>query len=238
LRLVLFDVDGTLIRADGAGRGSLVAAFAETYRLDPERVADAAGRVDFRGRLDPWIHRQTARLLGLDPAEGFEAMVASYLRHLRELLERRPARVLPGVNRLLEALRKRGDALGLLTGNLRAGAREKLASCGLAGLFPEGAFGEDGSERPALGPVALRRFEARLGRRLDPAAVIVVGDTQHDVATARANGFVAVAVATGWTALDELRACDPDVLLEDLSRWDEGLLPPAPPLPPNQKIDR
>jgi phosphoglycolate phosphatase-like HAD superfamily hydrolase len=222
MRLVLFDVDGTLIRADGAGRRALTEAFAEVWGLEREAV-DAAGRqVDYRGRLDPWIHGEIARRLGLDLASRRESMIDTYLRHLRRGLEERPALALPGVPELLRSLEEREDrALGLLTGNLPGGARLKLGSAGLDERFAFGAYGDDAAARDELGPVALGRAREALGLELPPEQVTVVGDTEHDVSAAHASGFRALAVATGWTEPEDLRASEPDLLLEDLSGWQD-----------------
>jgi phosphoglycolate phosphatase-like HAD superfamily hydrolase len=222
MKLVLFDVDGTLIRADGAGRRALSAAFAEVWGLEPGAVEAAGRQVDYRGRLDPWIHGEIARHLGIELAPRREPMIRSYLRHLGRDLEERPARALPGVPGLLRFLGRREDrALGLLTGNLPEGARLKLGSAGLDGSFAFGAYGDDAPARDELGPVALRRAEEVLGLELPPGQVTVVGDTEHDVSAARASGFRALAVATGWTEPEDLRSSDPDLLLEDLSDWQE-----------------
>lgn len=220
MKLVLFDVDGTLVRADGAGRRALTEAFAEVWGLERETV-DAAGRkVDYRGRLDPWIHGEIARSLGVDLAPRREVMIEAYLEHLRRGLEERPARALPGVPELLGSLDEREDrALGLLTGNLPGGARLKLGSAGLDERFAFGAYGDDALTRDELGAVALCRAEQALGLSLPADRVTVVGDTEHDVSAARAAGFRALAVATGWTEPEDLRSSGPDLLLEDLSGW-------------------
>lgn len=218
MRLHLFDVDGTLIRADGAGRTALSRAFAQVFRLDQETVDAAVHRVELRGRIDPWIHDQIARYLGLDLERRYPELVKAYLDHLRRCLAAQPGRVLPGVLSLLHTLTQRDDAaLGLLTGNLRAGARIKLKACGLPDFFPEGGFGEDGPDRPSLGRIAHRRCERLLGANIPPGQVVVIGDTEHDVHTARACGFLAVAVATGWTDPAILRASSPDLYLDDLT---------------------
>jgi phosphoglycolate phosphatase-like HAD superfamily hydrolase len=224
VRLYLFDVDGTLIRADGAGRTALARAFAQVFQRNWESVDEAVGQVELRGRIDPWIHGQIARRLELDLEPHYPELIEAYLDHLRRCLAAQPGRILPGVLSLLQTLTQRDDAaLGLLTGNLREGARIKLQGCGVPDCFPDGGFGEDGPDRPSLGRIAHRRCERRLGRSIPPGQVVVIGDTEHDVHTARVCGFIAVAVATGWTDPETLRASGPDLYLDDLT--DPSTLP-------------
>jgi phosphoglycolate phosphatase len=142
---------------------------------------------------------------------------ASYLASLEAALDRQGMRLLPGVERLLDRLDRRGDvALGLLTGNWEAGARTKLSRFELNRYFPFGAFGSDAVRRTDLPPIALARAESRLGRRFRPDEALIIGDSVHDVACGRAHGVPVLAVATGRTLAAQLAAAGPDWLAADL----------------------
>ena len=218
--LILFDIDGTLIDGRGVGRRALERAFADVFDLPG--IPDVSGRVLFNGALDPDIHRDMAALLGLAPgmlAERRERLHESYLQHLRATAREGPgARVLPGVRELLEQLDARDDVvLGLLTGNVEAGARLKLEPHGLNRYFSAGGFGEDGPTRADVARAAVRRLAPRWGGAPEPGQVMVVGDSVRDVECGRANGYRTLAVQTGWTSREELSAAGPDHLLPDLA---------------------
>jgi phosphoglycolate phosphatase-like HAD superfamily hydrolase len=133
-------------------------------------------------------------------------------------LPRREGRVLPGIIELLEALHRREDCvLGLLTGNIEKGAELKLSHYGVWDFFEFGAFADDHVDRNKLGPVAHSRAVEKHGTSFEAEDVLVIGDTPRDIDCARAAGFVAVAIATGSYAKDELAAHKPDLLFEDLS---------------------
>jgi phosphoglycolate phosphatase len=133
-------------------------------------------------------------------------------------------RVLPGVRPLLERLAHRGNVhLGLLTGNVEAGARAKLAPFGLNAYFPTGGFGSDHGDRREVARHAAARVARHAGREVPPDRVVVIGDTENDVDCARANGFRAVAVLTGWCSREALASAGPDALLEDLADLEASL---------------
>lgn len=216
--LILWDIDGTLLSTGGAGRAALDEAFEALHG-----VPEAFAAVDFGGRTDFGIVRQAFRLHGLPhPADGGEALLRAYLPRLRERLRTGRSRICvhPGVHAALDAAQERA-VNGLLTGNWAEGARHKLEAVGLWDRFAFGAFGDDAEDRNRLVPVALRRARER---GLHPERVVVVGDTPHDVACARAGGALAVAVATGWSSREELVAAEPDLLLDDLEAGREALL--------------
>lgn len=223
-RLVLFDIDGTLVRVDGAGREAIRAALQDVYGVTGE-----IDGFDFHGRTDPAIVHGLLEPLGRgdDWVEaGLERLWEVYVERLERELERRRGRltVLPGVPALLERLRSDpGFVCGLLTGNVEAGAWSKLRACGLAEAFAFGAFGSDSPRREALPPFALRRAEARTGVRFEPDAVVVVGDTPADIACARAAGARAVAVATGGYSATELAGRGADVVLASLEDTEAAL---------------
>jgi phosphoglycolate phosphatase-like HAD superfamily hydrolase len=217
VRLFLFDVDGTLVTARGAGRAAITRALEATYG-----TAGAVDAYDFRGRTDGRIVWDLMRGAGLDAAaiaRGLDACYATYVEELARVIgDGSRVRVLPGIVDVVRALAVRDDALvGLLTGNIEAGARVKLAPTGLWPLFRVGAFGSDDIDRRRLPAVACERARAVAGRDFPFERVTIIGDTPLDVDCARACGAVAVAVATGFHAYDELAACAPDHLFKDFA---------------------
>lgn len=214
--LILWDIDGTLLTTEGAGREALDLAFEELFGV-PRAFAEVA----FGGRTDNGILAEAFDRAGKRLEPHHEPQLrARYVQHLERLLKERPrARLCPGVEQTL-GWTERSCVNALLTGNWREGALRKLGAVGLWERFAFGAFADDSPVRDALVPVARARARAH---GVEPGRVVVIGDTPHDVACARAGGAVAVAVCTGWSDAQELRACEPDLLLEDLERGAEAL---------------
>ena len=217
MRLFLFDIDGTLVSARGAGRTALQHALTQTYGS-----AGDIDHYDFRGKTDPRIVFDLMRAAGIgdDVIEArMSACFDAYVARLdREIGDGSRVTVLPGIGDVVRALAAREDALvGLLTGNIEAGARVKLRSTGLYPLFRVGAYGSDSMDRRRLPAVACERARAVAGREFPFERVTIIGDTPLDVDCARACGAVAVAVATGHHAHGELAACAPDLLFADFS---------------------
>jgi phosphoglycolate phosphatase-like HAD superfamily hydrolase len=217
-RLVLFDIDGTLIWG-GPAKSAFCDALLETYGTagDPERLS-------FAGKTDPQIARQLLRGAGLDDATieaGLDDLWVRYLRHLGERIVHDPVEVLPGVDALLDALATLdGIAVGLLTGNIVGGAELKLGSAGLWGRFGVGSYGSDHEERDELPAIALGRARGLWGDRLQAADAFVVGDTPSDVACGRFGGMRTLAVATGTYSVADLRDTGADHVLDDLAETD------------------
>ena len=217
MRLFLFDIDGTLVTARGAGRLAVGAALRATYGT----AGDIDG-YDFRGKTDPRIVVDLMRGAGIAD-DVIEARMAACFDAYTVELERQIGDgsrviVLPGVAEVVRALSTRDDALvGLLTGNIEAGARVKLRSTGLFPLFRVGAYGSDSMDRRRLPAIACERARALADREFSFDRVTIIGDTPLDVDCARACGAVAVAVATGFHPHAELAACAPDLLFTDLS---------------------
>jgi phosphoglycolate phosphatase-like HAD superfamily hydrolase len=210
----LFDIDGTLLSSGGAGKAALEEGLAEEFG-----IRGTMEKLVLSGRTDNAIVSDLLRLSGLTDSEGNRTrLFAGYLRHLPGCLSRCTGRVLPGVEALLQLLGARDDvAVGLLTGNIRAGARLKLGHYGLFEHFAFGGFGDRHHHRDDVAREALAEVHQHLGTYIDPCRVWVIGDTPHDVTCARAIGARAVAVVTGWHERTELAACSPDLLLDDLS---------------------
>lgn len=219
-KLVLFDVDGTLVIVYGAGRKALEEAYLEVFGRD-----DAAAHLDpvwFAGKTDLFIFRQVAINAGI-PSWEFERKYSDlesvYLERLRTNVgSHSDKRLLPGIGALLEALSgQAGLSIGLMTGNLEAGARIKLEPWSLNRFFPSGGFGSDAPSRSDIGLVARERFERRLGSSIRADEIVVVGDTVHDIEAARSCGFAVLSVATGWTDAASLQAASPDIFMNDLA---------------------
>jgi phosphoglycolate phosphatase-like HAD superfamily hydrolase len=212
--VILFDIDGTLVRTGGAGKAAMEAALAEEFD-----VVLAAEEVPYSGRTDNAIGRDLLTAHGIEPTPANRRrLVEGYLARLPTSLAQTTGNVCPGIGELLGVLRPRADVvLGLLTGNVRRGAATKLAHYGLWEHFVCGGFGDDHDDRDDVARAALRSAEAHAGRRLDPNEIWVIGDTPLDVKCARAIGARAVAVATGWHPLDDLVASGPDLAFADLS---------------------
>lgn len=215
-RLVLFDIDGTLVSTGGRAGGALLRALAETYGVRPH----AAGYA-FAGKTDPQIIRELLSASGVAPSaieEYRQQALARYLVYLEEALTPGSVRVLPGVRNLLAALVAQPQTtVGLLTGNVAGGAALKLRAAGLEGFFRCGAFGCDAEDRNLLVPIARQRALEATGIHFSAAQTVVVGDTEADIACARAGGARAVAVATGGTPRAVLAALKPDTLLASLA---------------------
>ena len=213
MHTVLFDIDGTLISSGGAGKAALEMAMAAEFG-----VAHRIAELQLSGRPDRAIILDLFRLHAVDDKpEHWRRLTAAYLRHLPACLASHNGRVLPGIVALLEELRRRGVALGLLTGNIREGAKAKLGYFGLYEHFTFGGFGDHHLDRDDIAREALEAVKQRLNGKHSPDRIWVIGDTPLDVRCARAIGAKAVAVATGWHGADELAACQPDLLFDDLS---------------------
>jgi phosphoglycolate phosphatase len=215
-RLILWDVDGTLLTTDGIA----AAAMREAMR---EVVGPSApmARTSYAGKTDWQIIRES--LPAVSPAEVDERLHEFTAAYLSRLLAQRAdlvarSRVFPGVPAVIEALSARAHQAPL-TGNIAAVARLKLECVGLLAMLDveAGAYGDDHHHRPELVPVAAARARARFGRDYAGPQIVVVGDTPFDIACGQLNGARTVAVATGPFTVAELQAHTPDAVLPDLS---------------------
>ena len=225
-KVILFDIDGTLVLTGGAGGRAMTRAFEDLFA-----VADAFRGTAMPGRTDAWILADAAAAHRV-PAADLSHFHDAYLAHLAvELARPGPAKgVMPGVRALLDRLADHDDLfLALLTGNYREAARAKLEYFDLWRYFRCGAFGDDAPDRNALVPAALAAVRACGGPAAQASETVVVGDTPLDVACAAASGARSIAVATGGYDADALRAAGADVVFADLSDTDavlEALLSP------------
>ena len=217
MRLVLFDIDGTLLNSEGLGRTSMQRALSEVFGSP----GNAAYRYD--GKTDRQIVRDVMRMEG-HTDEHIDARMTTlldrYLDGLRQGIESRKFRVRPldGVPEILDALESRKDVvLGLLTGNIEAGARAKLSAAGISpDRFRVNAFGSDHEHRPKLPAIAQRRFGETLGHEVAGEKVIVIGDTPADIECGRELGARAIGVASGHYSVAELEKHEPYAVFESL----------------------
>lgn len=217
-RLVLFDIDGTLLRSHGAGRRAMEAALVATFGTT------GPPRYRYDGKTDRQIVRELMGAAGFDDAtidERMPAVVERYVAGLQAELAHPATRVeaLTGVMDLLEALAQRTDwVVGLLTGNLEPGAEHKLNAAGIPfGRFAIGAYGSDHEIRSALPAIAQRRARERLGSHVEGTSMVIVGDTPADIQCGQPIGARAIAVATGQYSESALAAHAPHAVFRDLS---------------------
>jgi phosphoglycolate phosphatase len=214
-KLILWDIDGTLIVSQGAGVRAMERAFERHFG----RPGDL-GIIDWAGRTDSWITGEILRHNGIPPtAENCHAYLETYVDLLPgELRDGPQGRVLPGILELLETLHRRPDvAQGLLTGNLRRGAELKLQHYRVWHYFEFGAFADDSPRRNDLGPFALRRAAERHGHAFTPADTFIIGDTPHDIECGRVIGARTIAVATGRHSVADLAAHSPTAVFPDFA---------------------
>lgn len=216
-RLVLFDIDGTLLDTRGAGRRGFHAALLEVFRT--------TGPIDsyrFCGRTDPEIARYLLTAAGVSEDQlvsDLPRLWEQYLANLEVEMQNKPPQVCPGVIELLDLIESDSDrlVLGLLTGNIELGARLKIDSAGIGySRFRLGAFGSDHEIRDQLPGIAVARAEAKAGHHFEGKSVVIVGDTPADIACGAQLGARSIAVATGLFTEEQLAACEPDFLFGTL----------------------
>lgn len=215
-RLALFDIDGTLIRDRGAARDAFASALRTVFDYTPP-----LDHYDFSGRTDPEITHMVLENSGLTTGQ-IDSRIAElwprYLSELQDRIARTPVEVIEGVEHLLAELEKEsGITTGLLTGNVEGGARTKLASGKLDRFFSFGAFGSDSPRRSDLPPIAISRAADCTGHRFEPRDVVIIGDSIHDVRCGKPHSATSIAVATGKTPAENLRAEEPDFFFEDFT---------------------
>ncbi len=221
-RLILFDIDGTLLSLRGAGKGS--------FRRGLEDVYGTAGPIegwDFGGKTDRLLCHELLGAAGLPAHEieaGVDQAISRYLGYLEEALADHPVHVHPGIPELLDHLAADTRVtLGLLTGNVAAGAKLKLAAVGLADYFRLGSYGCDSANRRDLPAVAIARAAALTGTTYAGKEVVIIGDTPHDIDCGKVLSNRTIAVATGSFSQEALQVHAPDFLFDTLERTDSVL---------------
>ncbi len=213
-RLLLFDIDGTLVNSGGAGMEALKRALKERFGIE-----DDLEDIEIAGMTDSGIivsildkHKIPAN------AENVAAFLDSYVHFLSDELPLRKGKLLPGILELLEKLKARKHVvLALLTGNLSRGAQLKLGHYGVWHFFEFGAFADDHSDRNQLGRFARARAKEKHGREFSSEEIDVIGDTPRDIACGKALGARTIAVATGTWTREKLAEHNPDILIDDFS---------------------
>lgn len=213
MRLVLFDIDGTLIDSGGAGVRALDLAMKDLFAIE-----NAFEGISMAGRTDSQIIREGLLKHAISADGTIDAVIHAYLRYLsREILNDRK-HVKPGIYETLRVLQTLENlTTGLLTGNLEKGARIKLEPFGLNEYFPSGAFGSDDEDRNNLLPIAVKRFEKLFHREFEINGCIIVGDTPRDVECAHSHGAMCIGVATGPYSYDDLLEAGADHVVHDLT---------------------
>ena len=215
MKLILFDIDGTLVSTGAAGSDAMRQVFA-----DLSGIPDGFAGVEMSGKTDAAIFREALTKHQLDESTIPLALFHErYIPQLRLALQEphRQRRLMPGLPAILAALASQSDiVLGLLTGNFALGAQLKLESFGLWHYFQLGAYGSDHHDRNELVPIAQQRVQALLGHTITAPQTVVIGDTPRDIACAHVHGAQAVAVATGSYTVVELQRHQPEHCFEDL----------------------
>lgn len=215
-KMLLFDIDGTLLLSGGGGAIAFEKAFEELFGI-PQAWQDVIPD----GKTDRIIFEEISeRCLGRPLKEHeYKRLCESYLRYFRKtILESKRFRLLPGIPQLFQALARRRDIVnGLATGNLEEAAWLKLQRAGLQGYFQFGGFGSDSPDRLSLTRKALERGQTLTGGPIPPERIFLIGDTAHDIAAGKELGIRTIAVATGRTSLEVLHTHSPDFLYKDLS---------------------
>ena len=225
MKIVLFDIDGTMLQTDGAGRRAIRRAL-----LDGMGATGPIDDMRFDGKTDPQIVRDLMQAAGhefADSEEHIEDVCHRYVALLEHELDNPDhyLKIFPGVHEALDAVEARQDGtLGLLTGNVRDGARLKLRKAGIEfERFKVGAFGSDAADRSHLPPIARDRAVQQFGKPLSGSDIVIIGDTPADVTCGAGVGARAIGVATGRYSEDELAAAGAYDVLPDLSDTDRVL---------------
>lgn len=215
MRLVLFDIDGTLIDSGGAGVRALDLAMKDLFAIE-----NAFHGISMAGKTDTQIIREGLEKHSI-PADGMiDSVTHVYLEYLSREVHNDRKHIKPGIHDILNILRALNDlSTGLLTGNLEKGARIKLEPFGLNEYFPSGAFGSDDEDRNNLLPIAVKRFEQLSNREIEITECVIIGDTPRDVECAHIHGAICIGVATGPYSYGALVDAGADHVVADLTDY-------------------
>ncbi len=216
VRLVLFDIDGTLVHTGHAGTQAFKKTFATEFNLH-----HGAEKMKFAGRTDVSLVREFFKIHGLpETPEHFRQFFERYVFWLDHILTPGSGSVCRGAREFIRDLQAlpQPPVLGLLTGNIKLGAEIKLRRYNLWEIFQFGAFADDHEDRDHIAAAALARGRRVLGKNLQSQEIVVVGDTPFDIRCGKFIGAKVLAVATGGATLDELKKCQPDWAVEDLTQ--------------------
>jgi phosphoglycolate phosphatase-like HAD superfamily hydrolase len=221
-KLVLFDIDGTLLSIGAINRSILMDALREVYGTE-----GSAGSCNFAGKMDSNIIYEVLYNGGLSTAaisEKFERAKTTYIEMFRTYAKPSDVILMEGIRELLDELSGHSELmLGLLTGNFEASGRHKLLLPEINHYFSFGAFADDGEHRNDLPLVAVHRAHQLTGIQFSDQDIIIIGDTEHDIICARVLNAKSIAVATGTYSTEELKKHHPHVLYENLSCTDAVL---------------
>lgn len=216
IKAVLFDIDGTLLNCNRAGRHSLMQASHDVFG-----TAGRMERIDFQGKTDPVILHESLSIMGYDEEkiqESIGALKQKYFQYLGENIRRFDVELKPGIMEILDETGTAENIItGILTGNFKESASIKLKSHGLNRFFEVGIYGDDGITRNDLPPVARERIKETKGLDIEYTNMIIIGDTVYDIDCAKNVGALSIAVGTGWAEKEDLINRGPDYYFDDLS---------------------
>lgn len=220
MKAVLFDIDGTILNCNSAGRASLIKA-----TIDVFGTIGRMEKVDFQGKTDPLILKESLSIMGFsekDIEDKSELLKEKYFTYLREFIKTYDVTVYPGIKEILLSLSERKDIMpGLLTGNFTESAKIKLNSHDLNKFFKFGVYGDDAHTRNLLPEKAQKRIAELFNLNINFKNTIIIGDTIYDVRCAKYSGAVSIAVGTGWSSPEILRNEKPDFYFDDLADIDK-----------------
>lgn len=216
-KLVLWDIDGTLMHCGSDGTKALNSAFMELYSIE-----NAFMGVGIGGAMDSTVLSKVALTHNIEESD-FNDIKQQFARELKKILaDDKQKRILPGVREIIEYIEKSEDIFqGILTSNFKVGAEIKLESVGLSEIFEVGVYGECNGEKWNGALEAIAKAESVFGRKFDIKNIFNIGDSRYDVECAKKIGSVSIGVATGWMDYQTLKKFEPDYLFDDLSNYEQ-----------------